>query len=78
MNQKNVKTLLTELDRRAAIVLHQHGLEVTPNEVGANRETAYRVIRDIFKVNGKLVPKSDADMVRFLKSLQPAMKNFNP
>ena len=57
-----------ELLRRAAMWLHRRGLEVTMDEVAADLSYTYDAIRHLLRTEGRVVPKSDHDMRRWLAS----------
>lgn len=59
-----------DLDRRASNFLHQYGAEYTISQIARDRKMHYEAIRYVLKVDGKLVPKSEKDMERFLLSLR--------
>lgn len=59
-----------EVIRRAAVVLHQHGIELTPTEIRLAPENAFSLIRSVLKAECKLLPKSDLDVIRWLQGLK--------
>lgn len=60
-----------EICRRIAVWLHRRGIEVTPTEVLEDLPYAFEAVRQICRVEDKLVPKSSHDVLRFVESFQP-------
>ena len=66
-----------EIVRRIAVWLHRRGIEVTPNNVLKDLPYAFDAIRHICRVENKLVPKSDHDVVRFVESFKPVKQKIS-
>jgi len=56
-----------EYNQHIARLLHDRGIELTPEQVIQERRAAFDTIRRELAVNGYAVPVSDEDMVRLIQ-----------
>ena len=58
-----------KLNKKVTRVLHEQGIEMTPEEVIEHRKSAYAKIREKMRSLGYEVPDGDLELLEWMKSI---------
>ena len=64
-----MKPLGPEHNRKALRHIHNQGIELTPDELVAERHAAYETIRSEMRAKGYIMPDDDVEMFQLLQRL---------